>query len=291
MPYRLVKGEFHLFYQGQKFVGAQPDGDSIWFKPNQAKRLKGLGGRDADLNAGGFAQLRVEAIDALELHYKGAHQESGHGIAARDFTVSSLGFKSVTYSGGGGLSVKSASPHPRPGYILTKAVDPYGRPVSFVFAGATARADGADVFLDVPLLDTSLNAKLAKSGQAYPAFYTGLPVDLRRRVAQLAATAKNGKKGIWPDDRTRKGATVSGLAGLEKQVLWPKLFRRLVSYFKDGHAGLSKWDGWLRADTTRDDALWIVSSAELGNLHDVVEVSGNKVSMNHAPEDLIIVPR
>ena len=36
MPYRLVKGEFHLFYKKQKRVGSQPDGGSVWFKPEIA---------------------------------------------------------------------------------------------------------------------------------------------------------------------------------------------------------------------------------------------------------------
>ena len=36
MPYRLVKGEFHLFYQADRHVGSQPDGDSIWFRPNRS---------------------------------------------------------------------------------------------------------------------------------------------------------------------------------------------------------------------------------------------------------------
>ena len=30
MAYRLIKGEFHLFYQGKREVEGQPDGDSLW---------------------------------------------------------------------------------------------------------------------------------------------------------------------------------------------------------------------------------------------------------------------
>ena len=43
MPYRLVKGEFHLFYKKQKLVGSQPDGDSVWFKPDDRALLSELG--------------------------------------------------------------------------------------------------------------------------------------------------------------------------------------------------------------------------------------------------------
>lgn len=293
MAYRLVKGEFHLFYEKEKRVGSQPDGDSVWFRPNKAKYLRRLGDpeRNAQYNKGGFCQLRFEAIDALELHYKGAHQEFSAASGARGFTLKQLGFQQVEYSGGAGLSVKLAAPHPRPGYILTKSIDPYGRPVSFVFAGATNRADGGEVFLSAAWTAESVNAKLAKSGNAYPAFYTGLPTDLRNRVLGLANSARKAKSGLWPKDDTIKGATIANLTGLELLTIWPKLFRRLVSYFKDGNHGLANLDNWLRADPERDDQLWIISQAELANMHDVLRVSGNKLSMKYRPDDLIIVPR
>ncbi len=41
----------------------------------------------------------------------------------------------------------------------------------------------------------------------------------------------------------------------------------------------------------RDDQVWIIPEAELGNLHDVVRVSGRRIRMRYWPEELIIVPR
>ena len=74
MSYKLAKGYFHLFYQSEfRFVGARPDGDSMWFKPDNPAHLANLAGRDVGYNGGGFAQLRFEGIDALELHYGGLH--------------------------------------------------------------------------------------------------------------------------------------------------------------------------------------------------------------------------
>jgi hypothetical protein len=68
MGYRVVKGEFHLFYQDAKGTrrGSEPDGDSIWFKPTQPKLLEDVGRVSARFNKGGLAQLRFEGIDALE---------------------------------------------------------------------------------------------------------------------------------------------------------------------------------------------------------------------------------
>lgn len=52
------------------------------------------------------------------------------------------------------------------------------------------------------------------------------------------------------------------------------LFRRLVSYFKVRNVGVAKFEEWLRDG--HDDELWIVSEAELGNLHDMFIVSDGR---------------
>ena len=72
MAYRLIEGEVRLFYRSTRLVGSRPDGDSAWFKPNNPNLLLDVGQRDAELNKGGFAQLRFEGIDALELHFPGS---------------------------------------------------------------------------------------------------------------------------------------------------------------------------------------------------------------------------
>jgi hypothetical protein len=139
-------------------------------------------------------------------------------------------------------------------------------------------------------LNQSINAKLAAAGHAYPTFYTGLPTDLRIRIMQLARGAN--RRGLWPNDVSTQETSIRNLARLEELALWPKLFRRLVSYFKDHpNSGLSKFFTWLRADEDRDDAIWISSRSELGNLHDVVKVQWNRIKMNYPPDDLIITPR
>ncbi len=289
MTYRLVTGEFHLFYKSKRKVGSQPDGDSIWFKPNNLKLLQNIDGRSAKQNAGGFIQLRFESIDSLELHFEASHQDLDLGKAARDFTLDEVGFQTVEYSGSTGIHVGSATPHPIDGYILTRAIDPYGRPVSFVYTGKPAGNLGSNPFLDVKLLSKSVNAQLAASGNAYPAYYTGLPTDLRNHISSLADDAKKHKRGIWKSDSSKSAAAPS-LAALEKLAIWPKLFRRLTSYFKDGNTGLAKFETWLRAKKDRDDEIWILSKGELGNLHDVIKITGNKIGMLYEAKDLIVKP-
>ncbi|MFQ5933431.1 MAG: hypothetical protein ACE5KI_02160, partial [Dehalococcoidia bacterium] len=162
MSYRLAKGEFHLHYRSEyRFVGSRPDGDSMWFKPNNPEHLANLAGRAVDYNGGGFAQLRFEGIDALELHYRGLHQRVPECVSARDRLLRLAGFREVTYapssSGDVDTSVRTASPHPRRGYILSRSVDPYGRPVAFTFVGDTTDSDGSEVYLQPSAMAKSLN--------------------------------------------------------------------------------------------------------------------------------------
>jgi hypothetical protein len=304
MAYRLVRGEFILFYKGKtnQTVGSEPDGDTVWFKPDKPALLKNFNladpanPRDADFKGGGQVSLRFEAIDALELHYIGTQQEDQGARGARNFLLKEMGFQSVTYSGAHQTTVKTASPHPVKGYILTRSIDPFGRPVSFAYLGTTNRQDGSNVFLDVPLLNKSLNAGLAKAGQVFPTFYDGLPTDLRNRVTDLVNQAWNADRGLWPRDVSTAGFTVKNLSELTSLVFWPKLFRRLADYFSDGNQGLAQFDAWLRQflnnpNKNRDDELWIAPIAEKGNMHDVIEISGNTISMKYWPEELIIRPR
>lgn len=304
MAYRLVRGEFHLFYSGKNgvHVGSQPDGDSVWFKPNNKAHLKNIGGRNAKYNQkgkGDFTQLRLEGIDALELHYEGAHQKEAETVDARDSLLKGLGFNEVKFSKPTNLTaipthVSSASPHPIPGYILTRNIDPYGRPVSFVFKGNPKPVDrsGEEVWLDLPRFKKSLNAQLTAAGHVYPGYYTGLPVDIRDAITTLAQKAQKSPKQVWKVDRSIKGAKVASLQKLHDLALWPKLFRRLVKYFKEGNANLSNFNAWLRSDPNNDDQLWIISRGEYGNLHDVVKVAGkDKIKMTYRSEDIVIVPR
>ena len=62
MPFTLIKGTFHA-------KGYQPDGDSLRFKAASAANWAKLGGPKVRRNAKGHAQLRFEAVDALETHY------------------------------------------------------------------------------------------------------------------------------------------------------------------------------------------------------------------------------
>ena len=300
MSYRLIKGRFGLFYQGARHVGSKPDGDSVWFEPDQPALLSNLAGRSADFNGGDFAQLRFEGIDALELHFPGSdHQHAAAATAARDDLLQRIGFGQIVYAPNDDIptAVRSATPQSIRGYVLARTIDPFGRPVAFVYAGNAPENDGADVFLDIPRLNQSLNAQLMAQGQVYPGYYTarnnqgGLPIDLRDRLTELAVTAWFADRGVWPVDDSRNNPLIRTPQQLMQLAIWPKLYRRLAKYFRAGNTGLGNFNNWLRAESGRDDEVWIIPTGELGNLHDVVNITGNRINMNYWPEDLMIVPR
>lgn len=287
MGYRIIKGEFRLLYKVKRKVGSSPDGDSIWFKPYDNAHFDNLGGRGVSFNKGGFAQLRFEGIDCLELHYKGCNQDICLARLARNFTLGEVGFDNVEYVNADEMTVKSSNPDYVSGYIYTRGIDPFGRPVSFVMVGDIDKASGTDDWVDSQKIDNSINVKLIKAGLAYPSFYTSLPTDLRSHINSVCPN----NIGIWGKDMTLNGIKVCCIDDLETSVIFPKLYRRLLDFWKTNPASLSGFDKWLRQKESRDDNLWIISKAELGNMHDVVCVCGNVIKMKFDPSDLVIVPR
>ena len=308
MPYRLIEGEVRLFYQGQRHVGSRPDGDSAWFKPDNPSLLDNLAGRSAELNKGGFAQLRFEGIDALELHFPGSdHQLEDPTVDARNFLLNQLGFEEIVYAPSEHIdsSVRDSTPIVVRASILTRTIDPFGRPVAFMFPGNAPERSGTDIFLNIARMNQSLNAELLRLGHVYPAFYSarnqngervgGLPGDLRDHLTQLAVGAVNNNTGLWLQDRSTSGATVTQREDLFELAIWPKLYRRMAKYYRDesaNHASLLGFVDWLHVDRSgRDDLMLILSIGELLNFSDILSVTQNTIQMQFEPEDLVIVPR
>jgi endonuclease YncB( thermonuclease family) len=307
-PYRVITGQFHLYYTtpAGKHQGFEPDGDTIRFKPDRGiTAFKDIekdavpGGavapgtkkpRPVEFNAAGMCSLRFEAIDAIELHFQGEFQDDRLAKAARDHMLRKAGFKSAEFSGERLTFGKVAQPHPVDGYLITRGVDPNGRVISFVYAGAPAEADGSATFLTTTRVRSSINASILNAGHAYPTFYTGLPTDLRKTMASLGRKARKPAKGIWKQPNPRAPFKATNLQALATSKIWPKLFRRLVSYFKATGGPLAGFDAWLRSGG-EDDMLFILARGELGNLHDAVKVANGKISLRYDSDELIIVPK
>ncbi|WP_207480079.1 hypothetical protein [Arenibaculum pallidiluteum] len=227
MPFKIIAGTFRV-------VNYSPDGDSVRFGPNVPSFLGDLSGPPASVNQRGDVQLRIEAIDTLETHYSAAgggtlNQPLDLATKARQRLLDFVGITDVVWDRRG-MNVVSARDGTE-GYILSRAVEKFGRPVAFVFAGPPPETDGSEVFLDEDRLQASYNHVVLAEGLAYPTFYTGLFADLRRALATATRQARTAGLGIHARDATTTGFNATSLSVVtDDAVILPKLFRRIVEH-------------------------------------------------------------
>lgn len=301
MSYTLIKGWYHIHYPATPLNGPEPDGDTLKFQPDNRALIENLPRPNfyPRFNQAGMTSIRFEGIDALETHYDieghEYHQEINLAIQARDTLLEEAGFGAVEFFDDDPehkYKVKSVENHPIRGYLLANTLDTYGRTVAFVFTGDHPNVDGSRIYVEPNDLDNSLNVIMLRKGQAYGAFYLGLPADLRNHLRSIVSTARTAGTGLWSQataTRTKK-AEIDAVARLADLVIWPKLFRRLAAFYHDGYTNLADLDAWLRADPRdRDDRL-LLPGPELGNMHDLIEVTGTRVGLVHLTEDVVVVP-
>jgi endonuclease YncB( thermonuclease family) len=283
MPLTLLKGEYHILKN-------RPDGDSIKFFPNDPELWQRVG--RVRTNRSGGAQLRLDAIDALETHYRprvagGSEQRQPRefGDKATDALLKFVGFSSFTR--GGDETIQNATPATVPGYILSSGSDKYGRAIAFIFTGDIKAKDGSSIFLDREKLKSSANYHLLESGLVYPTFYSKLFFDLREELTQAAQQARSAGKGLWPLDRTNSGFEVKSLSTItDEVVILPKLFRRLLDYLElnNGDPGL---EGFIANLKAKADEVTVLPTGQFTHFDTVVKVENQKLSLTVPPENLI----
>jgi hypothetical protein len=227
MPFRVITGTFQV-------VNYSPDGDSIRFHPNSPNLLEFLSGPPAKVNRRGDVQLRIEAIDSLETHYSAEgggtySQPMDLATQARQHLLDFTGIDDVVWDDRG-MNVVSARDGTE-GYIVSRAVEKFGRPIAFVFAGRPPEEDGSELFLDAGRLQGSYNHLALAEGLAYPTFYTGLFSDLRDALTEAARQSRASRLGIHARDVTTTGFDATSLSVITDQVvILPKLFRRVIEH-------------------------------------------------------------
>src|SRR4051794_15690801 len=283
MPMLCLAGAFHV-------LGTQPDGDSLRFRPDDPAAWDDVPGAHAvRRNAAGAAQLRVDAIDALETHYTPPgghtlHQPLELADAAAAELLSWLGFTGVQRDG---ETVSAVAADGLPGFILTRGADLYGRCVALVGRGDPPAPSGGQLRVEVALLRETANHRLMATGLAYPTFYTNLYVDLRTELAAQAAAARAAGLGVFAGDRTQEGVTVKSLATLtDDAVILPKLFRRLADFLHLNGDDPSL-TGFMTFLSQQDDQLWVIPTGQKTSLDTVVAVSGQTVRLKRLPEELV----
>jgi endonuclease YncB( thermonuclease family) len=277
-------------------VGYQPDGDSIRFVADDPTLFHDLyrgykirlGPRD------GSAQLRLEAIDAPELHYGTAAQPDG--VTARDWLLNLVGFTDIAYQPGTAVVV-SAAPDAIPAVIYTKASDPNGRPIAYLHVGTGRRpANGAWTQVTNSVLDHTVNAHAVSSGIAYPTFYTSTPAPHVRHLRALARGARDDKAGVWAVDQTPLFQLVDQSSiDPDGQLILPKLFRRATDYLKDVKAGfLGNLPDWLLANNTgtrKEDDLVLLPGGIEAPLSTLLEQRNNWIAFTPDPLEIAFVEK
>lgn len=179
-----------------------------------------------------------------------------------------------------------------PGYILSNQLGPNGRPIAFVYAGETERADGSEVFLTADEMKESVNFAQVATGDAYPLFYDTLFSDLRNALAAEVQAAREERRGLWDSDASTDGAEWAGAGSLEAMPpFFPKLWRRLDTYSRDPDvndpAKLDEFKEYLEFE--KPERVFILSQARSTGLDNVVRVDGAKLSLLYVPDDLVVV--
>jgi endonuclease YncB( thermonuclease family) len=296
MPFTLITGTYHLVNRtgAGSEGGFEPDGDSLQFRPANPALLGRLDqpGKPFRLTEMGSTQLRLEGMDALEIHYRirgttsNTHQPRPRADEGRDFLTGELGLNPVPYASGG---VRVRPPVERdavPGYILARQLEANGRPVAFAFTGAPAARDGSQVMLRATLLRRSLNYRSLLAGHAYPLFYDTLFADLRAILADAVTQARSAKRGLWADE-VRGGVAVRDQRDLEARgVLFPKLFRRLTDFLAEGRRELDRFPAWL---ARTEEQVLDLSTCHFTHFDDVLAVRGGRIRLTLPPERVVFV--
>jgi len=280
MSFKVIKGTFHV-------TGYSPDGDSVRFKANKISSWKSLKGGKVKLNAKNHAQLRIEAIDTLETHYKKEHQPKKFADKATEKLFKLLGIKNVVWNEKRSRVISADDGVP--GYIVSRMAERYGRPVSFVFADTLDFEDGADLYLTNSIARKSVNYKILLKGLAYPTFYDGMFYDLRALFEKATIKAREHERGIWSEDQTNLYTSITELADItDTHVLMPKLFRRITAYLKKNET-FDAHDFIAQLEEKREKVL-IMSILHFTYFDNLIAVDDDgKIKLTQKPENLIFL--
>jgi hypothetical protein len=294
MPFTVIAGTFHVVGRtaAGNPSGFEPDGDSVQFKPADAALLQRLAvlDRPVRLTSIGSTQLRMEGIDALEIHFEGSHQPRPLADDGRDGLMNGLGLTPLTYREPGRTRVRPPAVNDaRPGWIASRSLDVHGRPVAWVFTGAPPQPDGSEVFIDGALAAASANHAQLTAGAAYPLFYDTLFASLRQVLADAATGAEQRKDGLWAHDGTLRGVDSSSADALEQAgVIMPKLFRRLIEFHGGTGRNLAEFTAWL-AEEKPEQVVDLDDEANFTHLDNLVEVNGNQIRITRSPHRIVVV--
>ncbi len=221
--YKIIEGTFHV-------KGYEPDGDSIRFRAKNPAHWQFLKFASKEAQRRPFHQLRIEAIDSLETHYEGVQQPRAFALAALERMLELMGITEVQYNFL--LTTITEAEDNKPGFIATAGHDRFERPIAFVFPPDAGLEDGAEIPAEQLPVEKSVNFTLAREAIVYPTFYTTMEPVLLDKFQRVFRVVREQNKGLWAIDRTPGFRLMHPEVVIEDVIVMPKIFRRLVSFFK-----------------------------------------------------------
>lgn len=190
-----------------------------------------------------------------------------------------------------------ATPDSRPGFVLTRFADKYGRPVALAYGDDTevirlpgaGHDSGTKVRLDADGLRGSANDQLLAEGLVYPTFYSRLYIQLWTALTEQAAAAQHARLGVWAGDATTTGFTVTSRDQLQELVVLPKLFRRLADYLRLQAPDDVDLGGFAAFLAARNDRLFTIPDGHATGLDTLVQVTGQQVTLTVPPERIVFL--
>ena len=274
--YKIIKGKFHV-------KGYSPDGDSIRFMADNHDNWNYFKWKTKNLKKRKKKQLRIEAIDALETHYLGVRQPHAFAIAALERMLELLNITEVEYNL---LVTKITSANDgQPGFIAAANVDIFSRPISYVFPAKAKLNDGDELTIDELPLKKSINYLLLKEGVVYPTFYTTTEPLVVEKFFKTVRSSRRYRKGLWAIDRSL-GFNLWTVDTIQNDVIiFPKLFRRFVSFFNNR----SNMDDFMDFLEKKDPIE--LHDGTITSLRELIVVEGRRYSLLIEPEYMKFIPK
>ena len=295
MAYTIIHGSYTIFYPEMPKSGPEPDGDTLKFIPDDPSiiwKLPRLSGRSPNMKKGKI-NIRFEGIDALETHFKGSHQNLKLAYKARDFLLKQAGFGKVEFWEDLPNKVKKVENNPVRGAVLSNGIDSNGRVIGFVFGDDQIEGNDREIYVTEQNVKESFNFKLIEVGLAYPMFYSSLPLDLRLYMREVTSEIRRNKKGLWEFDACNVESPHEQIDhdNIEELCLWPKIFRRLTTFFGGGFRNLNDFIPWLKANTYDKNDKILLPENQIAYLHNIFDINNNGIKLKYYPEDIVILPR
>ena len=218
----------------------------------QGAKVKGRIGLKAPIDSHNQLTIRLQGIDAPELHYQPAPLTSAERKASSAKALAQYKALNHFYRQPFGATATNAlrTLLMQAGQqVLPCRVWTYVDQPSEIFDTYGRFVGNIDVAINSQALD--INNWLIEQGWAFPAFYSSMSAAEIDSISALAKIARSKKRGIWKYQAKTIGAfdfnllepAIGDISILSKDhgpVLFPKLFRRQCSWATRKKAGISK---------------------------------------------------